>query len=68
MDPRLPEQARHTSREGLEIARRGAHPSSLAQMLGMVVVARVLAREGDAAEALAVEARDVSERHGLPAS
>ena len=63
----FPEQARHTSREGLEIARRVAHPSSLAQMLGMVVVARVLAREGDAAEALAVEARDVSERHGLPA-
>ena len=60
-----PEQARRTSDEGLEIARRVAHPFSLAQMLAFSAIVRALSREWDAAEALAVEARDVSTRYGL---
>ncbi|MFO1049382.1 MAG: adenylate/guanylate cyclase domain-containing protein [Geminicoccaceae bacterium] len=63
----FPEQALDTSAEGLEIARRIAHPFSLATMLCSSVVARVLARDWDAAEALAVEAQDVCTRHGLTA-
>ena len=61
----FPEQALRTSGEGLEIARRVAHPFSLATMLVSSVVARVLVRDWDTAEALAAEARDVSARHGL---
>jgi predicted ATPase/class 3 adenylate cyclase len=63
----FPEQAFRTSHEGLEVARRVAHAHSLAEMLGICAVGRVLAREWDAAEALAAEARDVSARHGLRA-
>ena len=61
----LPEQALRTSGEGLEIARRVAHPFSLAQMLAFSAVVRVLSREWDAAEALAAKAREVSTRYGL---
>ena len=61
----LPEQALRTSGEGLEIARRVAHPFSLAQMLAFSAVPRVLSRDWDAAEALAAEAREISTRYGL---
>jgi len=63
----FPEQALRTSGEGLEIARRVAHAFSLATMLSVSAVARVLAREWDAADALAAEMRDLSARHGLTA-
>jgi class 3 adenylate cyclase/tetratricopeptide (TPR) repeat protein len=61
----LPQQALRTSDEGLEMARRVAHPFSLAQMLAYSAIVRVLAREWDAAEAMAAEAREVSTRYGL---
>jgi tetratricopeptide (TPR) repeat protein len=61
----LPEQALRTSREGLEIARRVAHPFSLAQMLAFSAVASGLSRDWAAAEALAAEAREISARYGL---
>ena len=60
-----PEQALATSGDGLEIARRVAHPFSLAQMLAFGAMVRVLSREWVAAEALAAEAREVSTRYGL---
>ena len=42
-----------------------AHPFSLAQMLAYSAMLRVLAREWDAAEAMAAEAREVSTRYGI---
>ena len=51
--------------EGLEIARRVAHPFSLAQMLAFSAVASCLFRDWAAAEALGAEAREISTRYGV---
>jgi tetratricopeptide (TPR) repeat protein len=62
----MPEQALHTSVEALGIARRAARPVPLAQTLANIALLRVLARDWDAAEALAAETREVSARYGIP--
>ena len=61
----LPEQALRTSDAGLEIARRVAHPFSQAQMLAYSAVLRALARDWAAADALASETLEVSNRFGI---
>jgi adenylate cyclase len=61
----LPEQAARTSDEALGIARRVAHPFSLAQTLFFGGLLRALSRDWEAAEALAAEAREISARFGL---
>jgi predicted ATPase len=62
----MPEQALHTSVEALGIARRAARPVPLAQTLANIALLRVLARDWDAAEALAAETREVSALYGIP--
>ena len=61
----LPGQALRTSDEGLAIARRAAHPFSLAQMLAFGAILRVLTRDWGLAQALAAEARACCTRYGL---
>ena len=62
----LPETAARTSAEAVAIARRVMQPFSLAQALGNGVLLHMLARDWDAAQALAAETLEVSLQHGIP--